>query len=52
MHGNVKSYCKVCRKLGSAISGMGDPFFLHDHGAAADPFHDFQGLQREEEEEE
>jgi hypothetical protein len=22
VHGNVKSYCKVCRKLGSAISGM------------------------------
>jgi hypothetical protein len=27
-----------------------DPFYLQDHGAAADPFHDFQGLQREEEE--
>ena len=45
MHGNVKSYCKVCRELGSAILGMDDPFFLQDHGAAADPFHDFQGLQ-------
>ena len=56
MHGNVKSYCKVCRKLRSAILGMDDPFFLlQDHGAVADPFHDFQGLQglqREEEEEE
>jgi hypothetical protein len=55
VHGNVKSYCKVCRELGSAVLGMDDPFFLQDHGAAADPFHDFQGLQglqREEEEEE
>jgi hypothetical protein len=37
---------------------MDDPFFLQDHGAVVDPFHDFQGLQglqglqREEEEEE
>jgi hypothetical protein len=28
----------------------GDPFYLQGHGAAADPFHDFQGLQRKEKE--